>query len=170
MSVAILIGAPGAGKSSIGKALAAHLQVQFADTDNVIVKESGKSISQIFADDGEARFRSIEREIVEREIATNNGVLSLGGGSILDSTIREVLRATSTPVIYLDVSLSNALPRISRSNDRPLLDQNPSSQWIELMERRRPLYLECADIVVSTDNQKPVDVIKVIIERLNLAS
>ena len=83
MQQAILIGPPGSGKSSVGKALAREMATSFVDTDSLIVEEKGKSISEIFAEVGETGFREIEREIVLKALQSNVGVISLGGGSIV---------------------------------------------------------------------------------------
>ena len=158
MSSVVLIGAPGCGKSSIGKILASYLNVPFTDTDSVISTERKSTISEIFARHGESGFREIEREVVLRVLAANSGVVSLGGGSVLSQEIRQELQTSIHQVIFLDVSLSNAINRISRSNDRPLLAVDPVKKWSELVRDRLALYQECADHTVSTDNTKPTHV------------
>ncbi len=162
----ILIGPPGAGKSSIGKQLSKALAVSFTDTDSQIEVKTGKKISDIFIEDGEAKFREIEREVVLNEIANQNGVLALGGGSILDSDVVAKLKALKSHVIYLEVSISNAAPRVGFNKDRPLLAVNPRQQWLTLMEKRRPIYENLAGLKVSTDNKKPSEVVKEIQELL----
>lgn len=162
----ILIGPPGAGKSSIGKQLSKALAVSFTDTDSQIEVKTGKKISDIFIEDGEAKFREIEREVVLNEIANQNGVLALGGGSILDSDVAAKLKALKSHVIYLEVSISNAAPRVGFNKDRPLLAVNPRQQWLTLMEKRRPIYENLAGLKVSTDNKKPSEVVKEIQELL----
>jgi shikimate kinase len=162
----ILIGPPGAGKSSIGKQLSKALAVSFTDTDSQIEVKTGKKISDIFIEDGEAKFREIEREVVLNEIANQNGVLALGGGSILDSDVAAKLQALKSHVIYLEVSISNAAPRVGFNKDRPLLAVNPRQQWLTLMEKRRPIYENLAGLKVSTDNKKPSEVVKEIQELL----
>ena len=166
MPVAILIGPPGAGKSSVGKSLALYLDTQFHDTDDLIENEQGMSISEIFLDKGETFFRKCEKEIVAREIATFTGVLSLGGGSVMDSATRELLLDSEHPVIFLDVSLASAAPRIGFNRDRPLLVGNPRAKWQELMNIRRPIYEELADITVSSDAATPSQLAREIASRL----
>ncbi len=166
MPVAILIGPPGAGKSSVGKSLALYLDTQFHDTDDLIENEQGMSISEIFLDKGETFFRECEKEIVAREIATFTGVLSLGGGSVMDSATRELLLDSEHPVIFLDVSLASAAPRIGFNRDRPLLVGNPRAKWQELMNIRRPIYEELADITVSSDAATPSQLAREIASRL----
>jgi shikimate kinase len=163
----ILIGPPGAGKSSIGKQLSKSLAVSFTDTDAQIEAQTGKKISDIFLEDGEAKFREIEREVVLEELANQNGVLALGGGSVLDKDVAAKLSALKSHVIYLEVSISNAAPRVGFNKDRPLLAVNPRQQWLALMEKRRPIYESLAGISVSTDNKKPSEVVKEIQELLS---
>ena len=166
MPVAILIGPPGAGKSSVGKSLALYLDTQFHDTDDLIENEQGMSISEIFLDKGETFFRECEKEIVAREVANFTGVLSLGGGSVMDSATRELLLDSEHPVIFLDVSLASAAPRIGFNRDRPLLVGNPRAKWQELMNIRRPIYEELADITISSDAATPSQLAREIASRL----
>ena len=91
MQRAILIGAPGSGKSSVGKALSRELSTSFADTDALIVEKTGESIPEIFAKQGEKGFRAIEREVVLQTLASNIGVIALGGGSILDPDVQAAI-------------------------------------------------------------------------------
>ena len=158
MPRAVLIGPPGAGKSSVARQLGRILDCQIVDTDSVIEKKSGKTISEIFVEDGEAKFREIEREVVLDEIKNNESVLALGGGSVLNAEVAQSLRDNSVPVIYLEVSISQAAPRVGFNKDRPLLTMNPRQQWLALMEVRRPIYEGLASFKVNTDNRKPAEV------------
>ena len=134
------------------------MDCQVVDTDSVIEKKSGKTISEIFVEDGEAQFREIEREVVLDEIKNNESVLALGGGSVLNAEVAQSLRDNSVPVIYLEVSISQAAPRVGFNKDRPLLTMNPRQQWLALMEVRRPIYEGLASFKVNTDNRKPAEV------------
>lgn len=163
----VLIGAPGSGKSSVGKMLAALLKLPFTDTDSVINAEQKLTISEIFANVGEAGFREIERSVVLQVLASNNGVVALGGGSVLSQEIRKELQSKRHQVIFLEVSLSNAVNRIARSNDRPLLAVDPAKKWSELVRDRYTLYQECADLTISTDNTKPAQVATKIVTYLS---
>jgi len=163
----ILIGPPGAGKSSIGRQLSKVLEVPFRDTDVLVEEKAGKKISDIFVDDGESAFRKIEREVVLKEISTGNGVLALGGGSVLDEEVAEKLESMKSNVIYLEVSISNAAPRVGFNKDRPLLAVNPRQQWLNLMEKRKPIYERLCGVKVSTDNKKPNEVVAEIRELMN---
>ena len=156
----IIIGPPGAGKSSVGRQLGKVMQIPFSDTDKIIEERTGKKIAEIFLEDGEPIFRKIEREVVLEEIAKEDGILALGGGSILDSEVDKELSKLKSRVIYLEVSISNAAPRVGFNKDRPLLAVNPRQQWMALMEKRRPIYERLAGHKVSTDNKKPSEVVK----------
>jgi len=154
----ILIGPPGAGKSTIGKQLARTLNCSFTDTDELIEAKTGSTISQIFIDQGEPRFRELEVEVVLKAVAEIDGVLSLGGGAPLSQPAQELLQSISTPVIFLDVSLATAAPRVGFNRDRPLLLNNPRAAWQTLMEQRRPIYESIATHIVAVDGLTPREV------------
>ncbi|MEJ0014653.1 MAG: shikimate kinase [Actinomycetota bacterium] len=158
MPRAILIGAPGSGKSTVGRALARELGLIFIDTDARIVEQEHRSIPEIFARDGEEEFRAIERVVVLSALASEDGVISLGGGAVLDPEVQKVIKESSADVIFLDVGLSNVLARIGNRNDRPLLAKNAENQWLELMAVREPIYRELSTVYISTNNKKPVEV------------
>jgi len=163
----ILIGPPGAGKSSVGKALGKHLATNFADTDLLIERETGLSVSEIFLDKGEPFFRELEQKIVLREIIECDGVLALGGGSVMNADVAQALRGSSNPICFLDVSLSHAAPRIGFNRDRPLLVGNPRAKWQELMNIRRPIYQSLANFTVSTDSGSASQIAQEIAEILS---
>ena len=153
MLSAILIGPPGSGKSSVGKSLAQRMGVEFSDTDTIIEKKCNKSISDIFVESGEAYFREIERTVVLDRLENGEGILSLGGGSVLDQKAQSALRNSPTPIVFLDVSLASASPRVGFNRDRPLLVGNPRAKWQELMNARRPIYEALATAVVPVDDR-----------------
>ncbi len=163
----ILIGPPGAGKTSVGKALAKKLSLNFLDSDKVVEEKSGKSIPEIFITDGEPAFREMERAAVIDLIENQDGVIALGGGSVMDLEVPKKLLPMAN-VVFLDVSISNAAPRVGFNRDRPLLLGNPRQQWIALMEKRRSTYEALAKARVSTDNKKPVEVVEEIVKELAL--
>jgi shikimate kinase len=167
MLTAILIGPPGSGKSSVGRALGHQLKLTFADTDTLIEKKCAKRISEIFIEDGEPHFREIERAVVLDQLAIGNGILSLGGGSVLDPLTHQALSSTAAPIVFLDVSLSSASPRVGFNRDRPLLLGNPRAKWQELMNVRRPIYEGLADITILTDELSPTQVSQKIVEILD---
>jgi shikimate kinase len=166
MLSAILIGPPGSGKSSVGKSLAQRMGVEFSDTDTIIEKKWNKSISDIFVESGEPYFREIERAVVLDRLEKGVGVLSLGGGSVLDQQAQSALRNNPTPIVFLDVSLASASPRVGFNRDRPLLVGNPRAKWQELMNARRPIYEELATFTVSTDDLTPSQVSSKIVQLL----
>jgi len=151
---AILIGPPGSGKSVVGKALSKALGTTFIDTDEVIEERAGRSISDIFVDDGEAVFRELEFETLVTCLKDDDAVLSLGGGAPISPRAQEVLTASGAPVIFLDVSLSVAAPRVGFNRDRPLLLGNPRAQWQALYDERKPIYSKLATITIQADTMK----------------
>ena len=159
----ILIGPPGSGKSTIGKALARKTGQSFTDTDGVIELRTGNSISQIFVDKGEPWFRQLEAEVLEEELRKLEGILSLGGGAPLSETAQNLLQKVSVVKIYLDVSLATAAPRVGFNRDRPLLLNNPRGAWQELMEKRRPIYEALATHIVKVDERAPKDIVDEIV-------
>ena len=162
----VLIGPPGAGKSSIGKALAKELNLNFIDSDSEIEKISHKKISEIFIEEGEPAFRLLEVDVVRKVLADFEGVISLGGGAPINKEIQEVLQDANYPVVFIDVSIAQAAIRIGFNKDRPLLLVNPRQQWISLMNDRRPIYEKLASQTISSDNQKPHEVAKQISDKL----
>ena len=162
----ILIGPPGSGKSTIGKMLAKTLGVAFTDTDSLIEDEEGTSIAQIFIDRGEPWFREVESRVVIREIANLSGVLSLGGGAPLSELAQDAIRKAKAEVIYLDISLAAAAPRVGFNRDRPLLLNNPRAAWQELMEKRRPIYLSLATKVIKVDELSQKEIVDQIVNDL----
>jgi shikimate kinase len=161
----VLIGPPGSGKSSVGKALSRKLSRPWIDTDTEVESRAGKKISEIFLEDGEATFRALERDVVDQVMGSEAAIVSLGGGSVLNESSQKRI-TTAKEVVFLDVSISNAAPRIGFNKDRPLLAINPRQQWLQLMEKRRPIYESLATITVSTDNKKPDQVADEIIEAI----
>jgi shikimate kinase len=154
--VAVFVGAPGAGKSTIGAAVAAMLGVPFADADTIIEERAGKPIPEIFFDDGEEAFRAMERSVIAETVASFDGVLALGGGAILHDGTRELL--ASHTVVYLSVELSDAVRRIGLGAGRPLLSVNPRATLKYLLDQRRPLYAAVATHTVATDGRTPAEI------------
>lgn len=128
------------------------------DTDDLIVEVAGKSVAEIFVDDGEDHFRALEVAAVERALLSESGVISLGGGAVMNNSTAARLRSQDVPVVFLDVSISAAAPRIGFNRDRPLLIGNPRASWIALMDKRRPVYEQLATYTVVTDDRTPEQV------------
>lgn len=162
----VLVGPMGVGKSTVGRLLAERLGVAYRDTDDDIVAEQGRSIAEIFVDEGEPAFRAIEKAAVHKALAEHDGVLALGGGSILDADTRALLAGQR--VVYLSMDVEEAVKRTGLNAARPLLAVNPRKQWRELMEARRSLYEEVATAVVATDGRTPEEVTQVALDALEL--
>lgn len=153
---AVLVGAPGSGKSTVGPLLADTLGVPFRDVDHDIEQQTGKAISDIFVEDGEEHFRELEHHAVRAALAEHTGVLSLGGGAILDPRTREALAGHT--VVWLVVSLANATRRVGLGASRPVLNFNPRATLGYLMEQRTPLYDEVATIQFDTSDRAPREI------------
>ncbi len=146
-----MIGAPGAGKSTVGKALSEKLNREFLDTDALIQDSTGKTITDIFVVDGEEAFRAIELEVLADVLKSENTVISLGGGAPISEQAQTLITDSQSLVIFLDVSLATAAPRVGFNRDRPLLLGNPRAQWQALSDKRRPVYERLADVVIKVD-------------------
>jgi shikimate kinase len=152
----VLVGPPGAGKTTVGLLLAERLGVAFRDTDADIVQSIGKEIADIFYSDGEEHFRALERAAVATALAEHDGVLALGGGAVLSPETRALLRGHE--VVLLDVGLSAAAERVGLNRTRPVLALNPRAQLRSLLAERMPLYAEVATRTVATDGRTPAEV------------
>lgn len=165
----VLVGPPGAGKSTIGRKLARELGVDLYDTDAGIEEQTGRTIPEIFAEDGEPEFRRIEEQVVRDAVLAGHGIISLGGGSVLSAATRELLHGRT--VVYLEISVGEGLRRTGASTNRPLLvGVDPAAKYRELMKIRRPLYREVASVRVRTDGRSPGRVVKMILGKLGLES
>lgn len=162
--VAVLVGAPGSGKSTVGQLLAEQLRIDFRDTDTDVEIMAGRTVAEIFVNEGESSFRELERQAVGRALAEHRGVLSLGGGAILDDSIRSLL--ADHPTIWLRVSAEAAAKRVGLSVARPLLLGNVRSQLVGLLRDRALLYEEVADLIVDTDDREPIDIVCELTRRL----
>jgi shikimate kinase len=149
--VAVIVGAPGSGKTTVGRAVAAALGVGFRDTDADIVAATGTSVADLFLLDGEDEFRRLERAAVAEGLATHDGVLALGGGAVLAESTRELLQGHV--VVFLDVGLADAASRVGMARDRPLLLGNPRGQLLAMLDARRPVYQQVATVIVPTDGR-----------------
>jgi shikimate kinase len=148
--VIVLVGFMGAGKTTVGHLLAAHLGLPFIDSDRIIEQRSGRSIPQIFAEDGEPAFRELERRVVADLIDGPEAVLALGGGA--SEHPDTIVRLKSAQVIYLQVGYAEAMLRVAGDEYRPLL-RRPDLE--ALYRRRLGLYDDVATVTVATDGRRP---------------
>jgi shikimate kinase len=154
--VCVLVGPPGAGKTSTGVLLAEALGVPFRDTDADIEQAAGKPIPEIFVDHGEPHFRTLERAAVAGALVTCPGVVALGGGAVLADPTRAALAGHR--VVFLSVELPDAVRRVGLGQGRPLLSVNPRATLKHQLDLRRPLYQRVANLTVVTDGRTPAEV------------
>ncbi len=154
--VAVFVGPPGAGKSTVAAIVAERLGVAVRDTDNDIEASEGVSIQDMFIDQGEAHFRALEEKAVVAALTEHDGVVSLGGGAVLSPQSRAAL--AGHPVIFLDVGLAAAVRRVGMTSARPLLLGNVRTQLKNLMDQRRVLYRDVARFTIDTDALDPAQV------------
>lgn len=160
--ILVLVGPPGAGKTTVGRVLARRLGVSFTDVDALLVERAGKPIAAIFTEDGEDAFRALEREVVAEALAATTGVLALGGGSVLAASTRERLRGLR--VVLLWVGLADGLRRTGMSTARPLLaGVNPRATFKALLDARAPLYREVATVEVDTSRRSANQVARAVL-------
>jgi shikimate kinase len=146
----VLIGLPGAGKSAVGAELARRLEVAFGDSDELVVQQTGRSVSEIFAHQGEQAFRQLEADMIAEALGGFEGVLALGGGAVTTESVRRDLIDSGVPVVLLTAGQDELLHRLSGSGHRPLLAADPAARLAELAAAREPLYREVASMTVQT--------------------
>ena len=162
----VLIGPMGAGKTTVGREIAAQLGCEFADTDALIEVDQGKTVSEIFVEDGEPHFRLVEESIVIDALIAQTGVLSLGGGAVMNDEVQKALKISTAKKVFLDISLAAVAPRVGFDNARPLLMVNPRQKWAELMNFRRPTYEALADISIDVSEKSVSEISSQIIDTL----
>jgi shikimate kinase len=167
MSRIVLIGAPGSGKSTIGSALAAHLQWPFVDTDALIELKESKKITDLFVENGEGYFRAVEFETLQEVLKEESAVISLGGGAPISERAQDALASSDSIIVFLDVSLATAAPRVGFNRDRPLLLGNPRAQWQSLSDQRRPIYEKLATQSIKVDDMTVDEIISIIESELS---
>ncbi|MDO8120542.1 shikimate kinase [Isoptericola sp. b490] len=156
----VLVGPPGSGVPAVAAAVAARLQLPLVDTDVEVERATGRPVGDVIVSDGEEAFRALERRAVTEALHTA-GVVALGGGAVVDASTRGALkefRAAGGVVVFCDVTLAHAVPRLGFNQPRPVLPGNPRAIWQALMEQRRPHYLEVASVRMDTDGRGPDDV------------
>lgn len=167
MNAVVIVGAPGAGKSTVGSLLAKRMHAAFVDTDKLIETRAGCSISEFFVNRGESAFRQLEREVVCDVLRECDGVVSLGGGSVLDPRTREDL--AEHVVVWLKVSVSAAAARVGMNTTRPLLLGNVRGTLTKLMSERNALYAEVASITIDTDGKASGEIVTEIVQSMEAA-
>ncbi len=164
MSPIVLVGVPGAGKTTVGKLLAKNLGIDFFDSDQVIESRAGKSVSDIFTQDGEPAFRKLEHDVIVELLDSSNVVLALGGGSLGNDETRAKVKDATT--VWLVAGLAQAVDRVGMNRNRPLLLGNVRGQLADLMAAREPFYKEVAAIAVDTSKLIPSEVVTEIVSEL----
>ncbi len=160
----------GAGKTTVGRALAKKLDKRFIDSDHEIEARTGASIPLIFEIEGEAGFRQRESEVIRELTQLDDIILATGGGAILRPENREYLKTRGT-VIYLRASVNAILQRTSHDKNRPLLQTADPRQRLEQLARERePFYLEVADLVIDTGRPNVQSLVQAILTQLETVS
>ncbi len=163
--VAVFVGMPGSGKTTVGRIIARSLGIDFQDSDALIEKREDRSIPEIFASDGEPGFRTIEAEVIQDALENYDGILSLGGGAVLTESTRSAL--LNHPVVLIDVDGKELVRRVTRSSTvRPLLVGDPAGKIAELRAQREPLYREVARHTVTSNEQPVANVARVVLDVL----
>jgi shikimate kinase len=160
----VLVGPMGAGKTTVGTVLARAWGVPLRDTDHDVEAVAGKSVQDVFVDEGEDAFRAMERVAVAAALAEHDGVVSLGGGAVLDPETQAALAEHS--VVFLRVGVGDAVKRVGLGAGRPLLLGNVRGRIKALLDERTPVYEAVATVVVDTDGRTPEDIATEIEERL----
>lgn len=156
----VLVGFMGAGKTTVGRLLAAKLGLPFTDSDQAIEDRAGRPIPQIFADDGEPAFRALEHEVIAGLLAGPDTVLALGGGAAEHPATRALL--ASVPVVYLRVGYAEAMKRVGGDRGRPMLARPDVAK---VYDRRQAVYAGVATLAVDTDGRAPDDIALAILQR-----
>lgn len=155
----ILIGPMGAGKSTVAAAIGERLGLIHRDTDEIVIGESSRSISEIFLEDGEDAFRALEKIALRVALLEDETVLSLGGGACMNIDAESALRASGSFLVYLKISLSEVSARVGFNRDRPLLLGSPRAQWQKLMNERAPIYESLASYIVDVDGKSAESIV-----------
>ncbi|ALA67346.1 shikimate kinase [Corynebacterium lactis] len=161
----VLVGPPGAGKSTIGRRLARALNTSLTDTDEMIQQRMGKPCGEVFASLGEPEFRRIEEEEVAKAL-TREGIVSLGGGAVISERTRDLLADHN--VVYLEVSVKEGVRRTSGNDSRPVLAaEDPEAHYRALYESRRDFYESVASFKARSDERSPQRVVAEILSYLD---
>lgn len=162
---AILVGFMGSGKTTVGNLLAQRLGMPYHDLDDIIIQRAGKSIQQIFDDNGEAAFRQLEHEALVDSMA-DNGILGTGGGTQIQLTNFEILRQSQIPVVLLDVLPQTIMDRLKDDTQRPLARELGLTGLVDLKGQRDDKYEAVSDFRIATDRLTPLEVVDEITKKL----
>ena len=166
MKRVFLVGMMGAGKTTVGRAVAGRLGWPYLDSDQQVERATGWTVAEIFKTRGEAAFRAEEKRALA-EALTSDGpvVVSVAGGAVLDPDNRRRLRQGGL-VVWLKASLRTLAERVVGADHRPLLDDDPKVVLARLYEQRRPLYQQVADLVIDVDVLSPEEAARRIVARV----
>lgn len=169
----VLCGPMGSGKTTVGQSLARRWAVDLRDTDEDVEARAGVPIGEIFLHQGEPAFRQLEHEAVQTALAEHRGVLALGGGAVLREDTQAALAtyaAAGGVIVFLDVSIEYAAPRVGLDESRPLLMGDPRQRWLDIMRERREVYEGVATMRTLTDGMTATEVAREIERRLRVAA
>ena len=163
--IIVFIGLMGVGKTTVGSKLAARLGYYFIDSDQEIEDREKKTITEIFAQDGEKYFREVEKNIIQEIILRDEAiVLSLGGGAFIDEDTRKILKEKAV-TIWLNADIDDILFRVAGKNNRPLLNQNNRRKVLEdLLAKRKPIYSQ-ADLQFNTSSESHESLIRKLLKK-----
>lgn len=160
----VLVGLMGSGKTTVGRICSERLRRPFLDTDAVLEQRTGRTVREIFTDDGEETFRDLETEVLRDLVATEEpAVIAGAGGIILRPVNREILRAGRCRVVWLCTDPTYLLERVRSGGHRPLLDADPEGKLREMEATRKALYRDVAHAIVSTDGRSVHDVVDAVL-------
>ena len=164
MTHLVLVGMMGVGKSTVGRMVAAQLDRPLFDSDEMIEERTGRTVREIWSDDGEAAFRTLETEMLLDALAeVEQSVIAAAGGVVLSDRNREALQGSDAHVVWLLADVDLLLDRVRNGMHRPLLDDDPEGTLRRMYAEREPLYQEVADAIVSVDHRSPHDVAKAVL-------
>lgn len=161
----VLVGPMGSGKSTVGRALAQRLSLGHVDTDDMVVNNAGRPISEIFESDGEEAFRSLETGALKSALS-GNSVVSTGGGVVVTEENRAMLQASDALVVWLDGTIDALVKRVRSGRSRPLLGEDVRGSLQQKLAERGPGYLEVADLRVDTSEMRQADCVDAIMAAL----
>lgn len=161
----VLVGMMGVGKTAVGRKLADRLGLKFRDSDRIVEEKAGRSVTEIFATDGEDKFRQAERNSILEVLSGGPCVLATGGGAVINAETRKAIKSKSISV-WLKLDIDNLARRLQHADDRPLLKKgDPKKILGELMSAREHLYAE-ADIHLESQDGKPAETVGILINSL----